>query len=100
LSYAAFGTSGGCGALDFHGNDTRTDSYDSGAGLVGGVPSLSSTGGNVGTNGNLTEGGGATIHGTLSTPRVGVGNCSSGNVSALTSSGGASVSGGVLQLPQ
>jgi hypothetical protein len=36
--YAAFGTGGGCGTLNFHGNNTQTDSYDSLAGLVGGNP--------------------------------------------------------------
>jgi hypothetical protein len=97
--YAAFATNGGCGALKFAGGMT-TDSYDSTSALVAGVPSISSNNGNVGTNGNLTESGGATINGTLSTPRVGVGSCSAGNVDALTSAGGATVSGGVLQLPQ
>jgi Tfp pilus assembly protein PilX len=94
--YAAFGTNGGCGALNFKGNNTLTNSYDSSNLALG----TSASGGNVGTNGNLTEAGGATINGSLSTPRVGVGSCSSGNVSALTSSGGAAVSSGVVQLPQ
>jgi hypothetical protein len=105
--YAAFGTAGGCGTLNFHGNNTQTDSYDSGSGLVGGNPVISNSGGNVGTNGNLTEGGGADIFGTLSSPRVGVGACSAGNVNALSSSGGATVNGhnpplagDILQLPQ
>jgi len=104
--YAAFGTNPGCGSLNFHGNQTQTDSYDSGA-LVGGNPVISNSGGNVGTNGNLTEGGGADIYGTLSSPRVGVGACSAGNVSALSASGGATVNGhnpvqpgDILQLPQ
>jgi len=105
--YAAFGTGGGCGTLNFHGNNTQTDSYDSLAGLVGGNPVTTNGGGNVGTNGNLTEGGGADIYGTLSSPRVGVGACSAGNVNALSSSGGATVNGhnppqagDILQLPQ
>jgi hypothetical protein len=105
--YAAFGTAPGCGTLNFHGNNTQTDSYDSQAALVGGNPAISQSGGNVGTNGNLTEGGGADIYGTLSSPRVGVGACSIGNVSALSSSGGATVNGhdppqagDILQLPQ
>jgi hypothetical protein len=104
--FAAFGTAGGCGTLNFHGNFTQTDSYDSGA-LVGGNPVISNSGGNVGTNGNLTEGGGADIYGTLSSPRVGVGACSDGNVNALSSSGGATVNGhspplagDIVQLPQ
>jgi hypothetical protein len=105
--YAAFGTAGGCGTLNFHGNNTQTDSYNSGDALVGGNPVISNSGGNVGTNGNLTEGGGADIYGTLSSPRVGVGACSDGNVNALSSSGGATVNGhnppqagDILQLPQ
>ena len=104
--YAAFGTNGGCGTLNFHGNNTQTDSYDSGAALVGGNPVISNSGGNVGTNGNLTEGGGADIYGTLSSPRVGVGACSDGNVNALSSSGGATVNrhnppepGDIVRLP-
>jgi hypothetical protein len=36
----------------------------------------------------------------LSTPRTGVGGCTTGNVTALTTSGGATVSGGLVQLPQ
>jgi len=94
--YAAFGTNGGCGALDFKGNNTLTNSYDSSNLALG----TSSSGGNVGTNGNLTEAGGATINGSLSTPRVGIGSCSSGNVDALSSSGGATVAGGIVNLPQ
>jgi hypothetical protein len=97
--YAAFATSGGCGALKFAGN-AATNSYDSTAALVNGSPVLANSGGNVGTNGNLTESGNAVINGTLSTPRVGVGACSSGNVNASTSSGNATVTGGIVQLPQ
>lgn len=96
--YAAFATASTCGALSFSGGAV-TDSYNSQA-LVGGNPVIVTSGGNVGTNGNLTDTGGSTINGTLSTPRVGVGNCSNGNVDALTSSGGATVTGGVVQLPQ
>jgi hypothetical protein len=106
-AFAAFATGAGCGALNFHGNNTQTNSYDSIAALVGGQPNVSNAGGNVGTNGNLTEGGGADIYGTLSSPRVGIGNCSAGNVSALSSSGGATVNnhnppqpGDIVNLPQ
>jgi hypothetical protein len=95
--YAAFATAGNCGALSFTGGST-TDSYDSSA-LVAGNPAITASGGNVGTNGNLTASGGATINGTLSTPRVGVGSCSSGNVDAVSSSGGATITGGVVRLP-
>jgi hypothetical protein len=98
--YGAFGTSGSCGALTLAGG-ASVDSYNSADPLVGGAPVISQSGGNVGTNGNLTAGGATTVvHGSLSTPRVGVGNCSNGNVDAFTSSGGATVDSGVVQLPQ
>jgi hypothetical protein len=101
--YAAFSTNPGCGSLQFSGSST-TKSYDSstysGVGSItaanGGV---TTSGGNVGTNGNLGESGNATINGTLSSPRVGIGDCSAGNVDALSSSGHATVTGGVQQLP-
>jgi hypothetical protein len=96
--FAAFATSGTCGALTW--SSSTTDSYDSTAALVAGKPVISNTGGNVGTNGNLNANNAATVRGTLSTPRVGVGGCSAGNVDAATTSGGASVSGGILKLPQ
>ena len=98
-TYGAFGTSGTCGAIAFSGT-SHVDSYDSTAALVGGTPVISQTQGNVGTNGNLNVSGTADIYGTLSSPRVGVGACSSGNVDALSSSGGAVVHTGVVQLPQ
>src|SRR4051794_27763022 len=91
--YAAFGTASTCGALNFHGNNTQTDSYDSTAALVSGTPAIAHSGGNVGTNGNLGEGGNADIYGTLSSPRVGIGDCTAGNVDALSTSGGATVNG-------
>ena len=68
--------------------------------LVGGKPSTQLNTGDVGTNGNLTEGGGSVINGTLSTPRTGVGNCKAGAVDALTQNGGAVLTGGLVQLPQ
>src|SRR5690242_1102352 len=53
FSYAAFATATGCGAMNFGGGGT-TNSYDSSnMTLQGGVPVVSATGGNVGTNGNL-----------------------------------------------
>lgn len=92
--YAAFATSATCGALDFHGQNTKTDSYDSSVTLPpGAAPTIGQFGGDVGTNGNLSEGGGADIHGMLSSPRVGIGACSDGNVDALSTSGGATVNG-------
>lgn len=96
--YAAFATSPNCSALTFTGNSS-TDSYDSAAALVGGNPVLANASGNVGTNGNLGESSNATINGSLSTPRVGVGACDAGNVDALSQAGNATVTGGVIQLP-
>ena len=99
-TYAAFATSGGCGALSFSGG-VRTNSYDSSnMTLVNGVPSIDNTWGHVGTNGNLTEGGGSVVNGSLSTPRSGVGNCSAGAVTALSQQGNAQVTEGVVALPQ
>jgi len=100
LSAAAFAMGTGCGALSFGGNEV-IDSYNSsGMTLVGGVPVTQSYGGNVGTNGNLTLSGSATVDGSLSTPRTGVGNCQDGDVNALTENGQVSVTAGVVQLPQ
>lgn len=96
FSYAAFATHNGCSALNFAGG-ANTGSYDSlnlGAGTA-------TTGGNVGTNGNLDGNGGPTdINGTLSTPRSGVGNCTSNNVTAATLAGWGTVEEGLVTLPQ
>jgi hypothetical protein len=98
FSYAAFATSNGCAALTFGGGGS-TDSYDSGT-VVNGLVTTQASNGNVGTNGNLTTGGSqTTINGTLSTPRAGVGGCSSNNVTAWTDNQG-KVTGGMVELPQ
>lgn len=103
--YAAFATASGCGSLSFSGGG-QTDSYDSStlpvAGGVATPPSSFDTyGGNVGSNGNLAENGSkTTIYGTMSTPDTGVGNCSGGNVTAWTDNGNATVTGGLVKLPQ
>lgn len=99
-TYAAFATNPGCGALSFSGG-VVTDSYDStNMTLVSGVPQTQTAGGNVGTNGNLTESGGSIVNGSLSTPRAGVGNCKDGAVTGETLNGGAQVTGGRITLPQ
>jgi hypothetical protein len=101
--YAAFATDSGCAALKFGGGAT-TDSYTTeGYNSAGGPPTIDNPayGGNVGTNGNLTELGSTTVvHGSLSTPRTGVGNCTNNNVTALTSTSGATVDDGIIELPQ
>src|SRR6185295_19939099 len=45
-------------------------------------------------------GGHAMVYGSLSTPRTGVGNCNNGAINALTQTGQADVSDGLIQLPQ
>ena len=98
FAYAAFATDNGCNAMSFAGG-ADTNSYDSGNLALG--ASNPPTGGNVGTNGSLDGNGGTTdINGTLSTPRSGVGNCTSNNVTAATISGFGTVSEGLVQLPQ
>lgn len=97
-AYAAFALGNGCGALAFKGN-AHTDSYDS-TQLAGGLPVIGNYGGNVGSNGNLNENGNVTINGTMSTPRTGVGNCAAGAVTAWTNVGNATVTGGLVDLPQ
>lgn len=100
FAYAAFATNNGCGALSFGGGGS-TDSYDSSQYSGSGTPSFQTTGGNVGTNGNLTESGSKTvINGSLSTPRAGVGSCSTNAVTALSVNGNATVTGGLAELPQ
>ncbi len=100
-TYGLFAVVSGCGALDFSGG-VVTDSYDSSnMTFVSGLPVTTPSGGHVGTNGNLNESGGSVVKGSLSTPRVGVGNCSSGAVTALDVSGNNSaVQNGIVKLPQ
>ena len=105
FAYAAFATASGCASLSFGGGGT-TNSYDSStlttSGGVAAPPSSFSTyGGNVGTNGNLNESGATTtINGSLSTPRSGTGTCSTSTVTAVTTNGNATVTGGITELPQ
>lgn len=97
--YAAFATNTGCGALSFSGG-AKTKSYNSQA-LNAGNPVPLNTDGDVGTNGNLVLSGNPTqINGTLSTPRTGVGSCTANNVTAMTVAGQATVSEGLVELPQ
>jgi len=98
FNYAAFAVNNGCSALTFGGGGT-TDSYDSTT-VVNGAVTTQPISGNVGTNGNLsTIGNPTTINGSLSTPRAGVGTCSSTNVTAWSSNQG-TVTGGLVELPQ
>src|SRR5215467_9419290 len=101
FAYAAFATATGCSAMSFGGGGS-TDSYDSASiTYSGGNVVTQNYGGNVGTNGNLSASGSqTTINGSLSTPRAGTGTCSSSTVTALSSNGNASVTGGITELPQ
>jgi hypothetical protein len=99
-SYAAFATYAGCDAIQFHGN-TTVNSYDSSVGPPGnGVGnSTESTGGDVGTNGNLHIWGSVDVQGNLYTPKSGVGTCTAGAVTGLTDGGSSTVEGSMVPLP-
>ncbi len=93
-TFAVFATGNGCGAINLQGN-VQTASTSDGTTVV-------SSGGNVGTNGNMTIGGHVDVHGSLSSPRTGVGTCTNGStVTALTTGGAATVdNNAIVQLPQ
>jgi Tfp pilus assembly protein PilX len=103
-TFAVFATGTGCGAISLNGT-VSTDSYDSSVG-----PATTTSGGNVGTNGNMTIVGHVGVNGTLSSPNTGVGACVNGSgVDALTETGAATVCdnvpvgscvGSVVKLPQ
>jgi Tfp pilus assembly protein PilX len=100
FNYAGYATGDGCGAIAFAGN-ASTRSYDSRTATPGNsAPATQDSGGHVGANGNLSGGGSADIHGTMSTPRAGVGNCTANNVTAATVAALGTVSDGLIQLPQ
>lgn len=107
-TYAIFATGSGCGAITLAGN-AGTNGFDyttyaADPAHVGNLtpppPTPDGQGGSVGTNGNLTIGGQVDVHGNLDTPRTGVGNCTNGNITALSQTGGATVSGDRIALPQ
>jgi PilX N-terminal len=97
-TYAIFATGNSCGSITLAGN-VDTDSYDS-TNMSGTPPATQSSGGAVGTNGNLNISGSVAVNGNLDTPRTGVGACNAGTPTALTGSGSAAVNGSVVQLPQ
>jgi type IV pilus assembly PilX-like protein len=101
FSFAVFATAPTCGALKF-GGGAAVDSYDAGNIVMqNGAPATQQYGGNIGSNGNLNENGNTTtIYGTMSTPKTGVGSCSANGVDAWTDNGGATVTGGLVHLPQ
>ena len=94
-SYAAFATAATCDAIYFHGN-VSTDSYDSSEGPPTGVGNSSSTsGGDVGSNGNIHVQGSVAVGGNVYTPRTGVGACTAGAVDGLTGT----IAGQLIKLP-
>jgi Tfp pilus assembly protein PilX len=70
-AYGVFATGNGCSAITMSGNAT-VNSYSSAAPLSSGSVVLNNYGGDVGTNGNLSIAGSASINGTYSSPRTGV----------------------------
>jgi hypothetical protein len=82
LSYAVYGTSLDCGAIQLSGN-TSIDSFDSGK---GGYSQTKSNQGNIAVNGNIALDGKATVNGTIYALKPAVGDCK-------TASAGISISG-------
>ncbi len=99
IAYGAFGTDPGCGSLSFSGH-VKTNSYDSSTVTGSTTPMEYGTGGDVGTNGNMTINGAVDVNGNLSTPQTGVGNCTTGNVTACTGCSVTYAQGSILHLPQ
>ncbi|MBZ5560508.1 MAG: pilus assembly PilX N-terminal domain-containing protein [Acidobacteriia bacterium] len=96
--YAAFASSPDCDALKFGGN-VKINGYDPAVIGGGGTPTVSSDGGDVGTNGNLDISGHVDVSDKLYSPRQGVGACSAGNVTALTATGKIAPANGEVHLP-
>ncbi len=70
-AYGVFATGTGCSAVTMSGAAT-VNSYNSAAALKSGSVVLNNYDGDVGTNGNISLQGSATIDGTFSSPRTGV----------------------------
>jgi hypothetical protein len=99
FSYGIFATANGCGTLTLSGGSS-VDSFDST--VTGGYSaSHQNSGGNVGTNGNLTlNGSNVIVYGSASLPMTSTGNCSTKSLTGFSTSGGAQVAGGLVQLSQ
>jgi len=99
LNYGAFATATGCATLILSGGGV-SDSFDSSQGSYAATHQNSN--GNIGSNGNisLSGGGGVLVYGTAETPNTGTGTCNTSSPNAITLGGGATVSGGLVQLPQ
>lgn len=83
-NYAMFTTGKTCGSITMQGG-AYTDSYDSSLGYS---TSASSSGGDVGSYGNIQASGGATIGGNAYVPGGITGSCSAGSPVGFTQSGG------------
>ena len=86
-NYAAFATADTCDALYFHGN-VETKSYDSTQVAAHASPTLDGEGGDIGTNGNMHIQGSVDVHGNMYSPKTGLGDCTAGNITAESTTGG------------
>ena len=79
LPYGLFATGGGCGALSL-GGGAQTYSFDSSAeNPPTNPPPYNTSGGDVGSNGNITfDGNNTAVNGTTASALSGVGNCNAG----------------------
>src|SRR5260370_15954139 len=83
---AIYATGNTCGSIILSGGAT-TNSFDSSAGTY--AATAQNSNGNVATNGNVNLSGGSThVHGNLTSPNSGSGNCSGGGETGLSASGG------------
>ncbi len=96
-TYAIFATANGCSSLNVSGNGT-VDSFNSSFGSYG--SSHQNSGGNVGTDGNVTLSGNPVVYGTAASPFGGSGNCSTKSMTGYSTSGKAQATGGQVVLPQ
>lgn len=97
-SYSAFATDENCGAIHFYLGST-TDSYDSTSISGAVVPTLTASGGDLGTNGNITAAGTLLVKGHIYTPRFGVGLCLQAAVQLLAGLGLLNILGDQIALP-
>lgn len=93
--YGVFAVSQSCSALTLSGNSS-TDSFDSSQGTYAATRQNAS--GNIGTNGNVKLSGNVAVSGAVSSPQGGSGTCTSQLLTAVSSSGNASISAGIVLL--
>ena len=96
--YSAFATDENCGAIHFYLGST-TDSYDSTSISGAVVPTLTASGGDLVTNGNITAAGTLLVKGHIYTPRFGVGLCLQAAVQLLAGLGLLNILGDQIALP-